>query len=241
MPMQEKVIERDTFFGDPELDADFPTVNEVLWSSLIGHIEQDVTAPPRVILDIGCHTGGLLQRLNQRFSPAEMFGVEPLAAARLEASRRFEGAVPPIWLLDPSEWDRIPSGAVDLVTSHETLYLEANVRDFMKRVRRALSPTGSAYLVLGCHSDNPLWETWKAQMLADGHRVYDHFPFEIMKDASCEGLLPSVQPLRSSGWITYDPLHAKFRYADLRTMFDHHYRYKLIFRLRVADDRFTHS
>jgi hypothetical protein len=71
--------------------------------------------------------------------------------------------------------------------------------------------------------------------------VYDHTPFEIMKAASSEGFLPSVQPLRTSGWITYDPLRANFQYPDLQTMFDHHYRYKLIFRLRVADDRFTHS
>jgi SAM-dependent methyltransferase len=241
MPVKGNLIERVTFFGDPELDSDLPKANEVFWASMIGHIEQDFSVPPRVILDIGCHTGGLLHRLNQRFSPAELFGVEPLAAARLAASRGFDGSVPRVWLLDPSEWDRIPSGAVDLITSHETLYLEPDVHDFMKRVRRVLAPTGSAYLVLGCHSENPLWEIWKAQMLADGHRVYDHLPLEIMKDASSEGLLPSVQPLRSSGWITYDPVRAKFLYPDLRTMLDHHYRYKLIFRLRVADDRFTHS
>jgi SAM-dependent methyltransferase len=241
MPVKENVILRKTFFGDPELDTDLPQVNEAFWSSLIGHIEEDFGVSPRVILDIGCHSGGLLRRLNQRFSPVELFGIEPLTAARLAASQALDGSVRSAKLFGPSEWDRIPSGGVDLITSHEMLYLEANVRDFMRRVRRVLAPTGSAYLVLGCHSENPLWGNWKAQMLADGHRVYDHSPFEIMKDASSEGLLPSVQPLRSSGWITYDPLRAKFLYPDLQTMFDHHYRYKLIFRLRVADDRFTHS
>jgi hypothetical protein len=78
-------------------------------------------------------------------------------------------------------------------------------------------------------------------LVAAGHSVYDHLPFEIMGAAACAGLLPSVQPLRCSGWVTYDPLRADFRYPNIQAMFDHHYRYKLIFRLRVADDRTSTS
>ena len=237
MPVKDIDIERATFFGDPTLDRDLPMVNEVFWSSLIGHIERDCNASTRVILDVGCHTGGLLLALSRRFAPAVLFGIEPLAAARLAASRRLDGATASVKLFDVSEWDRIPTGAVDLTTSHEVLYLEADVWDFMKRVRRVLAFHGVAYVVLGCHSENPLWQTWKTALVAAGHRVYDHKPLEIMEAASSAGLLPSVQPLRRSGWVTYDPLQAEFRYPDVQTMFDHHYRYKLIFRLRVADDR----
>jgi hypothetical protein len=168
-----------------------------------------------------------------------LYGIEPLAAARLAASRRLTRATANVTLLDASEWDRIPTGAVNLTTSHEVLYLEPDLRDFMKRVRRVLASNGSAYVVLGCHSENPLWKTWKTSLVAAGRRVYDHMPLEIMEAASSAGLLPSVQPLRCSGWVTYDPLRAEFRYPDVQTMFDHHYRYKLIFRLRVNDDRTT--
>jgi hypothetical protein len=121
------------------------------------------------------------------------------------------------------------------------LYLEPDVQDFMRRIRRVLSPGGAAYVVLGCHSENPLWQTWKTALIAEGHRVYDHTPIEIMEAASSAGLLPSVQPLRRSGWVTYDPLRAEFHYPDVQTMFDHHYRNKLIFRLCIADDRTTTS
>ena len=80
-------IENATFFGDPALDRDLPMVNESFWCSLVDHIERDRIPPPRVILDVGCHTGGLIEALSRRFAPAELYGIEPLAAARLAASR----------------------------------------------------------------------------------------------------------------------------------------------------------
>jgi SAM-dependent methyltransferase len=239
--MKDILIERETFFGDPALDSDLPIVNEAFWSSLIGHIERDCNSSPRVILDVGCHAGGLLHALSHRFAPAELFGIEPLGPARMAASQRLNGTTAKVTLLDVSEWDRIPTGTVDLTTSHEVLYLEPDVRDFMKRVRRVLAFGGVAYVVLGCHSENPLWKAWKTSLVAAGHRVYDHMPLEIMEAASSAGLIPSVQPLRCSGWVTYDPLRAEFMYPDVQTMFEHHYRYKLIFRMRVADDDRTVS
>ena len=240
--MKDLEIASDAFFGDPVLDSDLPIVNESFWSALIGHIERDRATPPRVVLDVGCHTGGFLDVLSRRFAPNELLGIEPLAGARQAASRRLDGtAAARVKILDVSEWDRIPAAAVDLVTSHEVLYLEPDLQDFMRRVRRILAFDGNAYIVLGCHSENPLWNSWKTALVEAGHRVYDYMPLEIMEAASSAGLLPSVQPLRNSGWITYDPIRATFRYPDVQTMFDHHYRYKLIFRLHVAHERTSPS
>lgn len=235
MPLKGGNREPAMFFGDPALDRELPIVNEVFWSSLLGHIERDCIRAPRIILDIGCHTGGLLYELNRRFAPAELFGVEPLASARADSEQRLSASTAIVRILDPSKWDEIPDGAIDLVTSHEMLYLEGDLREFMRRLRRVLHSQGAAYVVLGCHSENPLWETWKAPLIAAGRQVYDHAPMDVMEAAAHAGFLPAVQPLRRSGWITYDPLRADFLYPDMRTMFDHHYRHKLIFRLRVAD------
>jgi SAM-dependent methyltransferase len=237
MPLNDPRIERRTFFADSALDADLPTANEGFWSALIGHIERDRLPATNAVLDIGCHTGGLLYELSRRFHPSEVFGIEPLAAARADAARRLQGAAERVTLLDSSEWDQVPAAAIDLITSHETLYLEPDVRSFMQRVRSVLTAGGAAFVVLGCHSENPLWQQWKLPLVAAGHHVYDHAPLDIMDAAASVGLLPSVQPLRRAGWVTYDPLHANFHYPDVRTMFDHHYRHKLIFRLRIADDR----
>jgi SAM-dependent methyltransferase len=237
MPLDDSPVERRTFFSDPALDDELPAVNESFWSALIAHIERDGVQGPTTILDIGCHTGGLLQQLSRRFRPPALIGIEPLAAARAAAAQRLSGVAESVTLLDSSDWARLPSDGIDLITSHETLYLERDLRSFMGRIRSALTNAGAAYVVLGCHAENPLWQQWKPQLVAAGHRVYDHAPLAIMEAAASAGLLPSVQPLRRSGWVTYDPLRAEFRYPDAHTMLDHHYRHKLIFRLRIADDR----
>jgi SAM-dependent methyltransferase len=237
MPLTQDEGQRVTFFEDPRHDDELPTVNEAFWSALIEHIERDRTVPPRAILDVGSHTGGLLEALSRRFAPAVLFGIEPLTPARLTASRLLAGAAATVSLFDVSEWDRVPTGGIDLVVSHEMLYLEPDLPDFMARVRRVLAADGAAYVVLGCHTENPLWPVWKPPLIAAGHRVYDHAPIQIMEAAAAAGLVPSVQPLRRSGWVTYDPLRAaEFRYPTVGAMFEHHYLHKLLFRLEPSDD-----
>lgn len=236
MPLTDDQNVGPTFFGDPTHDDELPAVNEAFWAALIGLIEEDPNPAPGLILDVGCHTGGLLEALGLRFAPHGLFGIEPLTSARSAASRRLEGIAATVTLLDATEWDRIPAGAIDLVVSHEMLYLEPDVPHFMRRIRTVMRPGGVAYVVLGCHSENPLWQTWKVPLIAAGHRVYDHSPLGIMEAASAASLVPSVQPLRRSGWVTYDPLEAEFRYPSVRVMLDHHYVHKLVFRLETADD-----
>src|SRR5260370_14320639 len=117
MSLKDTEIERKSFYGAPKLDDDLPIVNELFWSSLIGHIEMDSKAPPRAILDVGCHSGGLLYELNRRFAPAELFGIEPLAPARAAAAQRLDGIGATLRLVDVSEWGLIPPAAIDLLTS----------------------------------------------------------------------------------------------------------------------------
>ena len=235
MPLKLADVRGESFFGDPALDTNLPAANEAFWAALIGIIEGDAPSAPRTILDVGCHSGGLLDALTRRFAPARIFGIEPLAWARVAASRRLANAAAAVTLLDVSQWGQVPTGAIDLVTSHEVLYLEPDVPGFMQEVHRVLSLDGHAYVVLGCHAENPLWHAWKSRLTAAGRTVYNHIPLDIMEAASAAGLSASVQPLRRAGWVTYDPRRAEFSYPDVRTMLDHHYRHKLVFRLRVAD------
>ena len=235
MPLNRGDVDGESFFGDPVLDNSLPEVNEAFWSSLIELVDDDAHPAPRTILDVGCHSGGLLDALTRRFAPAQVFGIEPLAWARAVTSRRLASVDAAVTLLDPTQWEQVPTGELELVTSHEMLYLEPDVPGFMRRVHRVLSSEGRAYVVLGCHAENPLWHVWQSPLKAAGRTVYDHLPMDILEAAFAAGLTASVQPLRRAGWITYDPRQADFPYPDVRTMFDHHYRHKLVFRLRVSD------
>ena len=235
MPLRLIDLRGESFFADPALDVSLPAANEAFWTALIEAIDGDAPVSPSAILDVGCHSGGLLEALFRRFTPVRIFGIEPLASARVAASRRLASVTAAVTLLDVSQWDQIPTGAIDLVTSHEVLYLEPDVPGFMRNVHRVLALDGHAYVVLGCHAENPLWHEWKSRLIAAGQTTYDYVPLEIMEAAGAAGLSVPVQPLRRGGWITYDPRGAEFPYPDVGTMFDHHYRHKLVFRLRVAD------
>ena len=88
MPLRLADVRGESFFGDPAFDTNLPAANEAFWAALIGVIDGDALSAPRAILDVGCHSGGLLDALTRRFAPARIFGIEPLAGPRVAASRR---------------------------------------------------------------------------------------------------------------------------------------------------------
>jgi len=220
-----------SYFFSADEDERLAATNSDFWDSLIEHIRGDCSdEPPGSILDIGCHYGGLLSRLVACWKPQRAYGVEPLAPARRRAAARLDGLAPDTRVLDVSEWSSVPDAAFDLVTCHEVLYLEPDLRGFMANIHRALSASGRAYVVLGCHADNPVWVHWKPRLEALGHRVYDHRPMDILAAGAALGLLPALRPLRQTGWITHDPLRSQFTFPSAAAMLDHHFKHKLLFR-----------
>jgi len=223
---------RSRFFEGLDEDEDLEASNEVFWNCLLQHVREDGwRSPPEAILDIGCHRGGLLARLARLWPLKQAYGIEPIAAAREKAWARVAQEVPEVQMLDVAEWHRVPTGAIQLITCHEVLYLEPELDRFMARVRRVLAPAGRAYVVLGCHAENPVWPTWKQLLEEMGHATYDHRPMEILAAAGSSGLVPSVRPLRSEGWIDHDPRLTPFTFPDVATMVDHHFKHKLLFKL----------
>lgn len=219
------------FFFSADEDEQLAVLNSDFWESLIEHIRSDPWArPPSSVLDIGCHYGGLLSRLAAVWKPDRVWGIEPMAPARDRAKARVASLAPEARILDVTEWSTVPNSAFDLITCHEVLYLEPDLTGFMVNIRRALSSSGRAYVVLGCHAENPIWPHWKPQLEALGHRVYDHRPMDILAAAATLGLLPSVRPLRQTGWVTYDPLRSELGFPSVNVLLDHHFKYKLLFR-----------
>ncbi|EAA3799364.1 class I SAM-dependent methyltransferase [Salmonella enterica subsp. enterica] len=184
-----------------------------------------------MVLDIGCHRGGLLELLHERFRPAKLIGLEPLVSARRVAGQRMSRFTSQTLLLGAESWSSIPDAEVDVVVGHEVLQYISDLSQLMTDIRRCLTPGGFAYLALGCHMENPLWAIWRLELEELGHRVYDHSPLEIMTAGARVGLAPSVRPLRDTGWAHYDPTDSEsFSYPSVEALLAHQFRHKLLFR-----------
>ena len=223
------------FFRDSADEDDLEPRNEVFWSALIDQIRRDGFAqPPHRVLDVGCHRGGMLARIAQCWAPQELVGIEPNDAARARARLRLRSMAATVSLLDASEWHRVPSGTIDLVVCHEVLFLLPDLNALAEQLARVLAPVGRAYVAAGCHIENPVWATWRDQLAEAGVRTFDHAPMALMAAAARHGLVPSVRPLRESGWATHDPTAGGFTFSSVAQLLDHQFRHKLLFRLARA-------
>jgi SAM-dependent methyltransferase len=222
---------RSSFFHDPTEDDELEPRNEVFWSALIDRIRTDGFArPPRRVLDIGCHRGGLLARIAEHWKPDELVGVEPIESARTRARLRLQTAAPTVLLLGVDEWRRVPHSSIDLVVSHEVLFLVPDIGELVVQVARVLAPQGRAYIAAGCHAENPVWPAWRERLEDMGHQTFTHSPMDLMASAGRSGLIPSVRPLREGGWATHDPV-GDFAFPTVQALLDHQFKHKLLFRL----------
>ena len=214
----------------PENDDSLEQANQIFWSSLLGHIQADVRAPVECVLDVGCHYGGLLAQLATSLHPRCLSGIEPSAHSRDRAIFRLRKLAPSVVILPPDRWSEIVTASVDVLTCHEVLHLVADIDGVFSEISRTLRVTGSAYIVAGCHTENPLWSHWKLQLQDTNQTVYDRSPFDILRSGIKAGLKGAMRPLRRDGWIIYDPDNAVLNYSSAGELLDHQYRHKLLFR-----------
>jgi SAM-dependent methyltransferase len=213
-----------------EDDASLEQVNRIFWSSLLRHIQAELRGPVESILDVGCHHGGLLERLAGLLHPKSLTGVEPSIRSRERALFRLRKLAPSIAVLSPERWGEIPSASTDIITCHEVLHLVEDLTGLFYHMARVLRPSGTAFVVAGCHTENPVWPRWSEQLRASGQTVWDRAPFDILRAGIDAGLSGALRPLRRDGWIIYNPSQAAFTYSTAEELLDHQYRHKLLFR-----------
>lgn len=222
---------RRSFFEDPREDAALADRNAIFWRALLGHVEADRVAEPGcTILDWGCHRGGLLCLAARTLHPSRVYGIEPLLEARRLAESVLRQHGVDFAVLSPEGVATIDAGTVDVVLSHEVFYLLEDLDPVMTEISRLLVPGGSAYIVLGCHTENPVWPAWKTELQELGHDVFDHSPLDLLRSGADAGLSPALRPLRSSGWVHYDPRQPGFNFPSVSVLLDHQFKHKLLFR-----------
>lgn len=223
-------VARTHFFAESGEDDRLEHRNLHFWRALIGHVRADGVESAASILDYGSHTGGLLSLAVEQFKPDRVWGMEPLLRSRQQAALRLRGHAVQARMLSANEWAELPDGAVDLLLSHEVLYLVEDLALVFREFARVLRRQCAAYVVLGCHTENPLWPAWKAELVNMGHEPCDHSPFDLLRAGAEAGLSPSLRPLRDTGWVHFDPRTPGFSFPTAQTLLDHQYRHKLVFR-----------
>ena len=215
----------------PEDDSSLEQANEIFWQSLLDHVRRDSRGGPvDGVLDVGCHHGGLLAQLASALRPKHLTGIEPVSRSRERALFRLRTLAPSVAILPPERWSELPTASVDLVTCHEVLHLVEDLPGLFGKIAHVLSATGSAYIVVGCHTENPVWEAWSAQLRESGQTVFNRTPFDILRAGIAAGMHGALRPLRRDGWIIYDPDNASFKYPSATNLLDHQYLHKLLFR-----------
>ena len=213
-----------------EKDISLEQANRIFWASLIGHIKSEIRVAPENILDLGCHHGGLLEQLATEFRPQSLTGIEPSAHCRERALFRLRKLALKVSILPPERWSEVPASSINLLTCHEVLHLVEDLPELFHQISRTLQKRGTVFVVAGCHTENPLWRQWSAQLQDQGQTIYNRTPFDILRAADNAGLSGAIRPLRRDGWVIYNPDQATFKYSSVEELFDHQYRHKLLFR-----------
>ncbi len=179
--------------------------NQENWRALIQCVDdvlaEDVALKARIpslpnrpwnVLDIGCHTGGLLEAIQARrgWTNISVNGVEPLKLARQKAIQKFPNGC------FFEKLEQVPPQSMDLVVSHETLYLIDSLEDFSNQLMRILRPDGGAFIALGSHAENTAWMRWRAPLREKyGHVSYAHQPMDIQRIGEEAGFDVDVRQL----------------------------------------------
>jgi SAM-dependent methyltransferase len=214
----------------PEDDASLEQANQIFWSSLLRHIQAEMRGPIESILDVGCHHGGLLEKLAGLLRPVSLTGIEPSDRSRERALFRLRKLAQKVAMLPPERWGEVQAASISILTCHEVLHLVEDLPELFYHIARVLGPDGTAFVVAGCHTENPVWPRWSEQLRASGQTVWDRTPFDILRAGIGAGLSGALRPLRRDGWIIYNPDHADFTYSTAEELLDHQYRHKLLFR-----------
>lgn len=133
------------------------TLSQGLWLLIIDKmIEQNLC--DKKILDFGCGRGGFLRVLHDKKPFKKGIGIDIDSQLINMANTIIENQ--PITYEHRKDIEHLHED-IDIAFNHEVFYFLNNLHKHARQIFAALKSGGVYYVVLGCHSDNPLWQKWK--------------------------------------------------------------------------------
>lgn len=198
-----------------------------LWDRMIELMnERELTGAK--VLDYGCNTGGLLQRLYHTKPYAKGVGVD-LAEGQVAEARKLRTDGP----YEFTSLDALDSQVAeyDFAFSHEVIYLLPSIEEHVQLIRRVLKPGGVYYAATGCHTANPQWPQWR-EIIAEYANVQpsDYSPEDYGFSFERAGFKVGVQPYGTGRFL---PLEKKEElFPTVASIVDYYRNHKLLFRFQ---------
>ncbi|WP_416671328.1 class I SAM-dependent methyltransferase [Egbenema bharatensis] len=149
-----------------------------LWQVMIDRMAEK-SLEGKTVLDFGCNQGGFLRVLYQQKPFQKGIGVD-VARQAIEIANRNKGNLPIDY---EARNDLEPfKAAIQVAFSHEVLYLVQDLKRHTQEMFTCLQSQGVYYAALGCHSDNPLWATWKKMIEAESNLEVQNYSLNFIAD-----------------------------------------------------------
>lgn len=191
-----------TWSKDPTEEDSMTDGHAWIWREMIATIPDHDLSGAKV-LDIGCNQGGFLRMLYDTRGFAEGVGVD-LAEDRVALAEAAKGMRPLRYIAasNPAE----AGAGFDLAFSHEVIYLIEDLEQHARQVAAALKPGGQYDAVTCCHSDNPLYATWRPMIAAFSNLpVPNHSAADIAQAFRAAGLDVAISRFMANAFVPVEP------------------------------------
>lgn len=198
-----------------------------LWLRMIRMTpEKDLT--DKKILDFGCNQGGFLKTLYKHRPFAKGLGVDIAQGSLETATMSLEGE--PIDYLNTAFLNR-HQNEFDIAFSHEVIYLLSDLREHARQIKSCLTENGVYYAAIGCHTDNPLWPSWKKLISSYSNVPVQDYSLDDYADAFFrEGFSVSALPFAMDDFIVLKQRNEYF--PKIKDSLDYYTRNKVFFRFQ---------
>jgi len=154
-------------------------------------IERRRTAPPRLILDLGCGLGQTARSLARRYPEAQVVGLDASPDALEVARAKFRLPNLEFRLFDISSPLEFPNQSADIILSINALMYARNQRDGAREVFRVLAPGGLVINACRMEDSHIFWDFPVGLAFPT---VCQFHPPDWEPDAFARGLTSEVRP-----------------------------------------------
>ena len=223
--MSNTQLRYETWHVDAKREAAMEEGHRPLWRHFIETIpETDLST--RQVLDFGCNRGGYLRLLHALKPFRHALGVD-IAQESIAAARELAG-VAPIQYEVASDLAAWPD-QFHLAFSYEVIYLLPDIAAHAAGVYAALRDGGIYYAVTGCHTDSPIWPTFRKTIGESTNApVQDRAPDDYAAAFASAGFDVSVRRFGYDGFVPA-PKDRRY-YPKLMDAVDYPAQHKLLFR-----------